>query len=379
MQTLMEIGTAMPVGMAFGYVIQSSGVSAPEVIRGQMIFEKEIMMKMFLSGLAGSAFSLAFLSWLDSHAFEKARESRGWGDKGIVSAVIGGSLQGIGMAISGACPGMAYAQLGTGTESARYLYIGGILGSLAYSFLHPWLKAHHVFDFAATTEKHFESMHLERIFFAGNFKQTAMIFGTLALAIAVGLDYIVPWRQDVLDVKSVVQSHAVSPVAAGFSVGLLQIPLFYFLGSLLGCSSGYSVISSQIFRLFPQELLVQHTYAQTFMSGKAAWQVGLGLGIVVGAAFSSGYGQSVIAALQHGESFPTVRLPHVTDTEAFIGGFLILFGARFVGGCASGHGLSGLPSLHVVSWFTVPSMFAAAIITGNILASVMGTSAYLLK
>lgn len=379
MDVLTSVGMAMPVGMVFGYVIQSSGVSAPEVIRGQMIFEKEIMMKMFLSGLAGSAFSLAILDWMEKHAFDKARESRGWGDKGVASAIIGGLLQGIGMSIAGSCPGMAYAQLGTGAESARYLYLGGIVGAFSYGWLHPWLKAHHVFDFAITADKYFESMHLERVFFSGHFKRSALTFGALTLSTAFAIDHFVPWRQDVADVRAVVQSHAVSPILAGFSVGLLQIPLFYALGSLLGCSSGYSVLSSQIMRLFPEELLVQHTYAKNFMSGKASWQVGLGLGIVLGSAFSSGYAQNVFSSLQATGTIPAPTVPQVSNIEAFIGGMLILFGARFIGGCASGHGLSGLPSLHVVSWFTVPSMFAGAIITGNIMASYFGKSGYLLQ
>jgi hypothetical protein len=59
------------------------------------------MMKMFLGGLTGSALSLAFLSWLNPHAFDKVRETRGFGDKGAVTAIIGGLLQGAGMALAG--------------------------------------------------------------------------------------------------------------------------------------------------------------------------------------------------------------------------------------------------------------------------------------
>ena len=48
-------------------------------------------------------------------------------------------------------------------------------------------------------------------------------------------------------------------------------------------------------------------------------------------------------------------------------------------GCTSGHGITGLPSFHVGSWFTVPSMFAGAILTGTVLSKSLGQSAYLLK
>ena len=77
-------------------------------------------------------------------------------------------------------------------------------------------------------------------------------------------------------------------------------------------------------------------------------------------------------------NLPPSSSASVNPIEAFLGGFLVVFGARFAGGCASGHGISGLPSLNVVSWFTVPSMFAGGILTANVLA-MHSRSAYLLQ
>ena len=42
----------------------------------------------------------------------------------------------------------------------------------------------------------------------------------------------------------------------------------------------------------------------------------------------------------------------------FVGGILLVFGARLAGGCTSGHGLSGMASLSIASFVTVASMFA---------------------
>lgn len=47
--------------------------------------------------------------------------------------------------------------------------------------------------------------------------------------------------------------------------------------------------------------------------------------------------------------------------DAFIGGFLILFGARLAGGCTSGHIISGMTQLAVSS-----TLFAAAVFAGGI-------------
>lgn len=47
--------------------------------------------------------------------------------------------------------------------------------------------------------------------------------------------------------------------------------------------------------------------------------------------------------------------------DAFLGGFLILFGARLAGGCTSGHIISGMSQLAVSS-----TIFAAAVFAGGI-------------
>ncbi|XP_041355417.1 UPF0394 membrane protein PD_1892-like [Gigantopelta aegis] len=49
--------------------------------------------------------------------------------------------------------------------------------------------------------------------------------------------------------------------------------------------------------------------------------------------------------------------------EAFFGGFILLFGARFGAGCTSGHGLSGMALMAWLSFLAVPFMFAGGIVT----------------
>ena len=49
-------------------------------------------------------------------------------------------------------------------------------------------------------------------------------------------------------------------------------------------------------------------------------------------------------------------------------------------GCTSGHGISGLPSLHVISWITMTSMAVGAMSTGALLSNLVITrSEYLLQ
>jgi uncharacterized membrane protein YedE/YeeE len=52
---------------------------------------------------------------------------------------------------------------------------------------------------------------------------------------------------------------------------------------------------------------------------------------------------------------------------AFIGGFLLLFGARLAGGCTSGHGISGTLQLGVSSWLFFAVMLAVAMAFAQVL------------
>jgi uncharacterized membrane protein YedE/YeeE len=52
---------------------------------------------------------------------------------------------------------------------------------------------------------------------------------------------------------------------------------------------------------------------------------------------------------------------------AFLGGVIIMYGARMAGGCTSGHGISGSLQLAVSSWVFFLTMFAFGIGTALIL------------
>jgi len=56
-------------------------------------------------------------------------------------------------------------------------------------------------------------------------------------------------------------------------------------------------------------------------------------------------------------------------THAFIGGVLLLFGARLAGGCTSGHMISGISQLTIGSFLFGISIFASGIITARMLYS----------
>lgn len=56
-----------------------------------------------------------------------------------VGTIVGGALFGIGWAITGACPGPIYAQLGSGEVMALCSFAGAFAGAYAYALLKPRL------------------------------------------------------------------------------------------------------------------------------------------------------------------------------------------------------------------------------------------------
>ncbi len=56
---------------------------------------------------------------------------------------------------------------------------------------------------------------------------------------------------------------------------------------------------------------------------------------------------------------------------ALIGGILLGFGARWAGGCTSGHGISGTMQLAVSSWISAICFFVGGIIMAQILFTLL--------
>ncbi len=159
-----------------------------------------------------------------------------------------------------------------------------------------------------------------------------------------------------------------SPYVAGVIIGLLQIPAFMLIGTALGASSSYVTVSAHMAGMVDQGV-ASIDYAVKHMQGaKNWWQVALVVGVAWGAFLSartsgmrrSGFSpvwQRVLGARSSALRFPM----------AFIGGFLMLMGARIADGCTSGHGLSGIAQLSIGSFIAVAAMFAGAIATAMLM------------
>lgn len=159
-----------------------------------------------------------------------------------------------------------------------------------------------------------------------------------------------------------------SPYAAGAVIGLLQIPTFLLMDTALGASSSFVTVAAHVASFVDPGAEKVKYLAGHMWGAKNWWQVAVVAGIALGAFISmklSGAQRQTISpvwARTMGTSTLWTRAP-----VAFLGGFIMLLGARIAGGCTSGHGISGMAQLSVGSTVAVAAMFAGGIATALIL------------
>ncbi len=160
-----------------------------------------------------------------------------------------------------------------------------------------------------------------------------------------------------------------SPYVAGVVIGLLQIPAFLIVETALGASSSYVTVGDLLASwIDPSILQIDYAARHVAASAKNWWQVALVIGVAIGAFTSvklSGARRKPISpiwARALGSNSPVLRY-----AVAFVGGFIMLLGARIADGCTSGHGLSGMAQLSVGSTVAVAAMFAGGIGTAMLL------------
>lgn len=144
------------------------------------------------------------------------------------------------------------------------------------------------------------------------------LMGLMMIGIGLILEYLIPTRT------------GWSPVLCGMGVGCLQLFFMLLLGKSLGISTGFSVIVGQLYRIKSLEKLVSPLKSFTF-----------GIQNLLTFLFSFGVILGSFLASYSSNEYPLHVKSGVNTLNSFLGGFLLLLGARCAGGCTSGQGISG--------------------------------------
>jgi uncharacterized membrane protein YedE/YeeE len=160
-----------------------------------------------------------------------------------------------------------------------------------------------------------------------------------------------------------------NPYAVGAALGVLSWAVFAVVDKPLGVSTSLSAAAGACAAplvggmdgVLANPYWAKHPprwdYGMLFLVGTFA-------GALVSAALGRSFRAEVVPAVW-AERFGPSKATRLVG--AFVGGVLVLYGARLAGGCTSGHGISGSLQLAVSSWTFFLTMFAAGILTAAVM------------
>lgn len=320
-------------GFLFGLILQYARLNCFDTIVGMALLRNFSMAKTM-----GFAVGLGILLF--------AVETRsGWGSyhvKPLILSglIVGGLLFGAGMAILGYCPGTIAISLGQGRLDALVGILGGLCGSLLFAsifpVLSPWLGP----NWGALS-------------LSGEIHSSGW-YWTVVLGLGLGLIGFALWLQ-----RHEGGSWRWLLAAIGLPLLNVAVNLPALAGHPIGASTAFPWLAMNLTQLGSPAYW-------TIISAPGAWEFTFLTG-----AFCSGLLISVAS-----RRFQCTMVPPLWQTIhgdnawrrviwSFIGGALLLFGARMAGGCTSGHILSGGMQLALSSLLFAGVVFLAFLTTGR--------------
>lgn len=151
----------------------------------------------------------------------------------------------------------------------------------------------------------------------------------------------------------------------GVLFGLLSTAAIALYGPI-GVSGTYPRFIGAVLGALAPDYAASNPYLVK-MGGLVTPETMLVVGLLIG---------GLVAAAFSGSRAPRAEVVHAAETtngrryrDAFIGGLLIIVGARLAGGCTSGHIISGITQLAVSGVLFAAAVFGAGMITAKLLKS----------
>jgi len=124
------------VGFFFGFVLERSGFGRAQNIVAQFYFDNMRVLKVMFTAIATAAVGMAALGGfgvLDMAAVSTPPSF-------LLPAAVGGVLVGVGMVVSGYCPGTSVVAAASGNLDGVFAYAGILLGSLLFGLAYPLIE-----------------------------------------------------------------------------------------------------------------------------------------------------------------------------------------------------------------------------------------------
>jgi uncharacterized membrane protein YedE/YeeE len=160
-----------------------------------------------------------------------------------------------------------------------------------------------------------------------------------------------------------------SPYTVGTGIGILTWFTFLIMHKAPSTTATFVRFVGFLIGIFSLEHIAYTPYFSKYVEFKPVfeWQFALVIGLFFGAWLAAKLSNVTFAYIPYlwGQNFGFSKQTRAIG--AFIGGFLLLFGARLAGGCTLGHGVAGGLQLVIISWLFLCVAFTAGIISAKIL------------
>lgn len=322
-------------GFLFGAILQYASLNKYNVISGMATLENYAVAKAIAVaiGVGAILLNIEIVTGLASYHVKPI----------ILGGIIaGGLIFGTGMAILGYCPGTLAISLGEGSIDALTGIIGGLAAGLVYTLLLPSLTGILGPDLGAVS--------------LNSIVGTNIIFFLLLLIIGgvfIGASF---WLHKIEKVKD--YKWLYTGIALAVLNGIVFLTVTF--NRPIGASTTYPYLA---------DVLTSTTGNDYFtkIQKSGHWEV-----IFLSGAFLAGLLISLakkdfkITLIHSRWEKYKGKSAEKRIIWSFIGGFLLIFGARMAGGCTSGHVISGGMQLAVSSLVFAVFVFAGLLITGKL-------------
>ncbi len=323
------------LGFAFGFFLQYSKVNTYNTISGMAVLKDFTVAKTIATAIGFGVIMISLTTYFGLASFHIKAFVVG-------NILIGGLVFGVGMAILGYCPGTIPVSLGQGSLDALIGLIGGFVASIAYTLLSPYLHQ----SLGANLGKLFLSD------LTGSFTTLYFVLSFLIAGVFIAISFWLHRLEKAKDSKWFISALGIAVVAA---------LIFSISDRVLGASSFYPYAADSLVGLSDHDYFIKSAYK----SGSYEMKFLLGA-FLAGLVFSLINGSFQVRLIHSNWS----RLKGDSSAKriiwAFVGGFLLLFGARLAGGCTSGHVISGGMQLAASSLVFAIFVFAGFLITGKL-------------
>ncbi len=329
------MATILILGFLFGAIIQYARLNKFDVISGLALLEDLTVAK---------AIAMAIGVGVILINVEIALGLASYHIKPFVAGglVLGGLIFGAGMAILGYCPGTLAISMGEGSLDALVGVLGGLVGGAVYTLILTFIKPILGPNWGALSLRSVVANNI--LFFI-----LVFIAGLAFILLSFGLH-----RIDTNKGKRWIIS--------GVGLGILNMIVFSSVvtNRPIGASTAYPYLADLITGLTNNDYFDK-------IKPPGNWEVKFLLGaFIAGIVISIGRKEFKLEFLHKNWIKHRGRSKFKRVIWAFIGGFLLIFGARMAGGCTSGHILSGGMQLALSSLSFAVFVFLGLLFTGRL-------------